>query len=121
MNWISKIFGFFTFDFVPATSVAIIERNETEEYLRLLQDYIAAKGGVCDVARRFERAGFSGKVRSWHGDGARLSINSVEVLQLLGWADLRELSVKSDTPVDRLRERLAELLPVAVNRAFAKN
>ncbi len=120
MNWIKKIFGLFTFDFVPATSVAVIERNETEEYLRLLKDYIDAKGGVREVARRFERAGFTGKVRSWRGEGARLPINSVEVLQLLGWADLRDLSMKSDTPVDRLRERLAELLPVAVNRAFAK-
>jgi uncharacterized protein YidB (DUF937 family) len=120
MNWIKRIFGFFTFDFVPASSVAVIERNETEEFLHLLQDHIAAKGGIRDVARRFERAGFTGKVRSWRGQGARLPINSVEVLQLLGWAELRELSQKADIPVDRLRERLAELLPVAVTRAFAK-
>ncbi len=118
MNWIRRIFGFFTFDFAPASSV-LIERSETEALLHLLQGYITAKGGIHSFARGLERAGFTGKVRSWRGAGAKLPINSVEVLQLIGWKDLRDLSIKADTPVERLRERLAEVLPIAVNRAFA--
>jgi uncharacterized protein YidB (DUF937 family) len=120
MNWINRLFEFFSFAFVPASAVIVtVERNERDKVLGLLQDYIKSEGGIDEVRRRFESAGFIGKVRSWDSDRP-LSINSVEALQLMGWRDLRKMAEKAEMPVDRARELLAELLPIAVKRAFSK-
>ncbi len=120
MSWIDSFFDFFSFKFVStSTVIATAERNERHEVLSLLQDYIKSKGGINELIRRFKSAGFIGKVRSW-GSDRPFPINSVEVLQLIGWKDLREMSEKAEMPIDRLRELLAELLPIAVKRALPK-
>ena len=120
MGWLKRFLDFFSFKFVPAAAVAV-GRDETQEVvLDLLQDHIKSKGGIGEVIKRFEGAGFAGKVRSWVADGPNLPINSVEVLQLIGWEDLRNLSEAAETPVDRLRDLLAEFLPMAFNRARSK-
>ncbi len=118
MSWIDRLFDLFSFKFVPASAViATAERSERHVVLSLLQDYIKSEGGIDELMRRFKNAGFIGKVRSW-GSDRPFPINSVEVLQLIGWKDLREMSEKAEMPIDRLRELLAELLPVAVKRAL---
>ena len=120
MGWIKRFLDFFSFKFVPK-GAATTERDETQEVLLdLLQEYIKSKGGIGEVITCFKRAGFVGKVRSWVAEGPNLPINSVEVLQLIGWKDLRKLSEEAEVPVDRLRDLLAELLPMAVNRALSK-
>ncbi len=118
MNWIKRLFDLFSFTFAPASSV-MVKRNERHEVLNLLQDYFRSKGGIGEAIKWFESAGFTGKVRSWASDGSGLPINSIEALQLIGWRDLRELSGKAGIPVDRLRELLAELLPIAVKKALS--
>ncbi len=120
MSWIDRLFDLFSFKFVPASAViATAERSERHVVLSLLQDYIKSEGGIDELMRRFKNAGFIGKVRSW-GLDRPFPINSVEVLQLIGWKDLREMSEKAEMPIDRLRELLAELLPIAVKRALPK-
>lgn len=116
MNWIKRLFDFFSFKFVAASN-ATTERLENEEVLSILNLYFATMGGVAEAVKRFEANGFRGKVRSWVSSGPNLPINSVEALQLIGWKDLRLMSQKADIPVDRLRELLADLLPVALDRA----
>ncbi len=118
MNWIKRLFDLFSFKFAPAPTVSV-GRNERREVLNLLQDYFRSKGGIGEVIKRFKSAGFIGKVRSWASDGSSLPINSIEALQLIGWKDLREMSERADVPVDRLRDLLAELLPIAVKRALS--
>jgi len=83
----------------------------------LIADYFDKNGGLNNVVKRFEQSGFIGKVRSWVSTGANQPINSVEALQLFGWTSLREMARKSGIEVDRLRDLLAELLPVATDRA----
>lgn len=119
MNWIARLLDLFSFKFAPASTAVVERRSEADQALLLLQDYFKSNGGVAETLKGFERAGFIGKVRSWRGDGAILSINSVEALQLLGWKNLRTMSNKSGIPTDRLRELIAESLPVAVRRACA--
>lgn len=118
MNWIHRFFDFFSFNFAPSETVAL-ERSEKHEVMKLLPGYFDSKGGIGEAIKIFERAGFAGKVRSWASDGASLPINSVEALQLIGWKDLREMSTKADVPVERLRELLAETLPIAVRKALS--
>ncbi|GLI92258.1 YidB family protein [Methylocystis echinoides] len=118
MNWIARLFDLFSFRFAPA-SAAVERRADADQAIRLLQDYIASKGGVAETIKRFEKAGFAGKVRSWRADGANLPINSVEALQLIGWKDLRDMSARSGLSIDRLRDILADQLPGAIRRACA--
>jgi uncharacterized protein YidB (DUF937 family) len=116
MNWIKRLFDFFSFKFVAASN-ATTERLESEEALNLLKDYFESSGGVAGAIKRFEANGFRGKVRSWVSSGPNLPLNSVEALQLIGWKDLRLMALKADIPVERLRELLAEFIPVALDRA----
>lgn len=116
MNWIKRLIEFFPFSFALAAATTAESRG-TQEAFRLLADYFAANGGVGAVLKRFEAAGFAGKVRSWTAPGPSLAINSVEALQLIGWKDLRALSHTSGIPVGRLRDLLAEALPAAVGVA----
>ncbi len=118
MNWMKRLVDLFSFKFAPA-STATVRRDDRRDTLNLLQDYFRSKGGIDEVIKHFERAGFIGKVRSWTSAGSRLPINSIEALQLIGWKDLREMSAKTDIPVDRLRELLAESLPFAVKAALS--
>ncbi len=118
MNWIKRLFDLFSFKFAPASTV-IARRNERHVVLNLLQDYFGSKGGIGEVIKRFKSAGFVGKVRSWASGGSSLPINSIEALQLIGWKDLREMSKKAGIPVDRLRDLLADLLPIAVKKALS--
>ncbi len=118
MNWMKRLLELFSFKFAPA-STSVVGRDERREVLTLLQDYFRSKGGIGEAIKRFESAGFTGKVRSWASGGSSLPINSIEALQLIGWKDLKEMSKKADIPVDRLRDLLAELLPIAVKKALS--
>ena len=70
-------------------------------------------------SRRFEAAGFAGKVRSWTSNGPIRAINSVEALQLIGWKELRHMSEMSGdfdrqitrSPVRRIASRDPQLVP----------
>jgi uncharacterized protein YidB (DUF937 family) len=117
MGWINDLF---CLEFAPKQAVTAERDQAREVALGLLQDYIKSKGGIGEVIKRCERKGFEGRVRSWAADGPSLPINSVEVMQLIGWRDLRKLSERANMPVDRLRDLLAEFLPMAVKRALLK-
>ncbi len=118
MNWIKRLLELFSFKFAPASTV-IAGRDERREVLNLLQDYFKSKDGIGEVIKRFKGAGFIGKVDSWTSEVSSLPINSIEALQLIGWKDLREMSGKAGIPVDRLRDLLAESLPIAVKKALS--
>ena len=91
--------------------------SQEDKVLQLLHDYFESNGGLASVIALFEEGGFFNKVRSWISTGPNQPINSVEALQLFGHADLSELAKKVDLPVDELKELIAKLLPVAVDRS----
>jgi uncharacterized protein YidB (DUF937 family) len=119
MKWIARLLDLFSFRFAPASTAAVEGRNDADQALRLLRDYFESKGGVAATIQRFEKQGFAGKVRSWRSEGEIRPVNSVEILQLIGWKDLRDMSARSGLSTDRLRDILAETLPGAVRRACA--
>jgi uncharacterized protein YidB (DUF937 family) len=116
MNWIRRLFVFLSVKFVPEARAQL---READDVLDLLTAYFEANGGVSAVVRRFEAAGFAGKVRSWVSNGPSRAVNSVEALQLIGWKDLRRMSETSGIPVDKLRDLLADALPVAIRSSFS--
>lgn len=119
MNLIARLFDLFSFKFAPASTAVAERRGESDRVLLLLRDYFESNGGAAATLKRFEKAGFASKVRSWRGEGEIRAINSVEALQLIGWKDLRDMAGKSGLPMDLLRDLVAEALPGAIRRACA--
>lgn len=91
--------------------------SEEDQILKLIHDYFESQGGVSGVVKLFEERGFISKVRSWVSTGPNQPLNSVEALQLLGWPGIMDMAKKADFSVENLRERLAKLLPIAIDRA----
>jgi len=87
------------------------------EVLSLLKDYIDKKGGLENVVKDFENAGLTNKVRSWISTGPNLPTNSVEIEQALGLDKLVELARNAGIPVDKVKDMLAEYLPIAIDKA----
>lgn len=113
-KWIEHAFSLLVFRFAPAEAVAQ-PRLDAQIVAAVFRDYVAQAGGVAQTAARFERLGFNGKVRSWRQAGAvRQSINSVEVLQMIGWKDLRAMAARAEMPVDQLRDLLAVTIPAVI-------
>lgn len=114
MNWIKWLFGTTA---APSTPNQSARSSEAQKVLGLIREYFERNGGLAGVVKRFEQSGFMSKVRSWVSTGPNQPINSIEALQLLGWRSLSEMADKAGVSVDRLRDLLAELLPVAIDRA----
>jgi uncharacterized protein YidB (DUF937 family) len=120
MNWIKRLFQ-------PKAAVATpnqpdethqnVRSSEEDKILELIRDYFESQGGLPRVVKLFEERGFISKVRSWVSTGPNQPLNSVEALQLVGWPGILDMAKKADFSVENLRERLAKLLPVAVDRA----
>ena len=120
MNWIKRLFQ-------PKTAVATpnqpdethqnVKSSDEDKVLELIRDYFESQGGLPRVVKLFEERGFISKVRSWVSTGPNQPLNSVEALQLVGWPGILDMAKKADFSVENLRERLAKLLPVAVDRA----
>jgi uncharacterized protein YidB (DUF937 family) len=120
MNWIKQLLQ-------PKAAVATpnqgdealqnVGPSEEDKVLEFIRDYFESKGGLASVIKAFEQSGFIGKVRSWVSTGPNQPINSVEAVQLFGRPKIEELAKKADVSVEKFKELLAELLPVAVDRS----
>jgi uncharacterized protein YidB (DUF937 family) len=73
-------------------------------------------GGLQGVVSEFEKNGLGTTVRSWVGTGPNQSISPDEVHRALGPDLLRQLSEKSGLSVQDLAQRLAQVLPQAVDK-----
>ena len=119
MNWINWLFK-------PKATVGTPNQPEHDEkaisseedrVVKLIHDYIESQGGLSGIVKLFEERGYISKVRSWVSNGPNQPINSVEALQLVGWPGILDMAKKADFSVENLRERLAKLLPIAIDRA----
>jgi uncharacterized protein YidB (DUF937 family) len=114
MDWIKSLFRAKKPSSAPET---LASAPELQRVYNLIAQYIDSQGGVSEVVKRFERSGFINKVRSWVSTGQNASINSVEVLQLLGLRTLSAMATDAGISVERLRDLLAELLPSVIDKA----
>jgi chromosome partitioning protein len=119
VNWIKKLIDALSTKPGPSMSTPddSIKASEAQRTLDLIKDYFSKSGGLTNVLKRFEDSGFVRKVRSWVSTGPNEPLNSIEALQLIGQKDLDEMAKKSGISVEKLRSLLAELLPIAVDRA----
>jgi uncharacterized protein YidB (DUF937 family) len=73
-------------------------------------------GGLQGVVSQFERNGLGGTVQSWVGTGSNQPISPQDLNKALGPDLLRQLSEKSGLSVQDLTQRLAQVLPEAVDK-----
>jgi len=82
----------------------------------VVTDVIRRNGGVQGVVNQFERNGFGPTVRSWVGTGENLPIEPDHVEQVLGSDLLQQMSAKTGLSVGDLKQKLAEVLPQAIDQ-----
>jgi uncharacterized protein YidB (DUF937 family) len=73
-------------------------------------------GGLQGVVNEFERNGFGPTVQSWVGTGPNQAITPAGVNQVLGADLLQQLSAKTGMSVSELTQKLAQVLPQAVDK-----
>ena len=72
-------------------------------------------GGVQGVVNQFEQNGLGPTVRSWVGTGANAPISPEEVHRAIGPDLLQQLAAKAGMSVPELAQKLAQVLPQAVD------
>ena len=73
-------------------------------------------GGLQGVVGEFEKNGLGATVQSWIGTGPNQAISPDEVHKVLGSDLLQQLSEKSGLSVEDLKQKLAQVLPQAVDK-----
>jgi uncharacterized protein YidB (DUF937 family) len=82
----------------------------------VVSDVLERHGGVQGVVREFEKNGLGATVTSWVGTGPNQPISPDDVQKTLGPDLLRQLSEKSGLSVPELTQKLAHVLPQAVDK-----
>jgi uncharacterized protein YidB (DUF937 family) len=82
----------------------------------VVSDVLERHGGVQGVVSEFEKNGLGATVTSWVGTGPNHPISPDEVQRVLGPDLLRQLSEKSGLSVPDLTQKLAQVLPQAVDK-----
>jgi uncharacterized protein YidB (DUF937 family) len=82
----------------------------------VVTDVIRRNGGVQGVVNQFESQGFGPTVRSWVSTGPNQPIAPEHVEQVFGSDLLQQMSAKTGMSVTELKEKLAEILPQAIDQ-----
>jgi uncharacterized protein YidB (DUF937 family) len=82
----------------------------------VLNSVIEQHGGVQGIVDQFEKHGFGETVRSWVGTGANQPISPDQLHQVLGSSQIQALAAKAGLSVPELTQRLAQLLPQAIDK-----
>jgi uncharacterized protein YidB (DUF937 family) len=82
----------------------------------VVNSVIEKHGGLQGVVSEFEKNGLGATVKSWVGTGPNQPISPDEVHRALGPDLLQQLSAKSGLSVQDLTQKLAQVLPQAVDK-----
>jgi uncharacterized protein YidB (DUF937 family) len=82
----------------------------------LASKFIAEHGGLQGLVSQFEKGGLGSVVQSWVGTGANQPIEAKQVTQVLGSDKLQALAEKFGMSSEDLSEKLAAILPEAVDK-----
>src|SRR5260221_9866199 len=77
---------------------------------------IERHGGLPGVIRQFEKNGFGSTVQSWVSTGPNQPISPDDLHKVLGPDLLQQLAAKSGLSVQDLTQKLAQVLPQAVDK-----
>ena len=81
-----------------------------------LNQILERHGGLQGVVSEFERNGFGPTVQSWVGTGPNQAIAPDGINRVLGSDLLQQLAAKTGLSVQDLTQRLAQVLPDAVDK-----
>jgi uncharacterized protein YidB (DUF937 family) len=81
----------------------------------VVSNIIEQHGGLQGVVNAFEKNGLGATVKSWVGTGPNQPISPDDVHKALGPDLLRQLSEKSGLSMPELTQKLAQILPQAVD------
>lgn len=73
-------------------------------------------GGLAGLIQTFQTKGLGDIVSSWISTGPNLPISPAQLQEALGSQSIRELAGRAGLPLDAVSAKLAEILPVAVDR-----
>jgi uncharacterized protein YidB (DUF937 family) len=73
-------------------------------------------GGLQGVVNEFERNGLGATISSWVGTGPNQPISPGDLRRTLGADLLQRLAAKTGIPIQELTEKLAQVLPQAVDK-----
>lgn len=82
----------------------------------VVNNILEQHGGLQGVVSHFEKNGLGPTIQSWVGTGANQSISPDQLRNVLGPELMQRLSEKSGISVDELSQKLAQVLPQAVDR-----
>ena len=83
---------------------------------QVVSGYIEKNGGLQGVLAQFEKQGLGDKMQSWIGKGANLPISPDQVRSVVGSDLLQQLSTRTGLSVGDLTQKLAQVLPQAVDK-----
>jgi uncharacterized protein YidB (DUF937 family) len=81
-----------------------------------LNQILEKHGGLQGVVSEFERNGFGPTVQSWVGTGPNQAIAPDGINRVLGNDLLQQLAAKTGLSVQDLTQKLAQILPDAVDK-----
>jgi uncharacterized protein YidB (DUF937 family) len=81
-----------------------------------LNQILEKHGGLQGVVSEFERNGFGPTVQSWVAKGPNQAIAPDEINRVLGSDLLQQLAAKTGLSVQDLTQKLAQILPDAVDK-----
>lgn len=73
-------------------------------------------GGLQGVVNEFDRNGLGATISSWVGTGPNQPISPADLRRTLGPDLLRQLAAKTGISLQELTEKLAQVLPQAVDK-----
>jgi uncharacterized protein YidB (DUF937 family) len=80
-----------------------------------VQGYIEKQGGLGAVVQKFQDQGLGGIVQSWVGTGSNLPVSAEQLQQVLGSDLVEQLAGKLGMGAPDLLQKLAQVLPKAVD------
>lgn len=81
----------------------------------VVNSIVERHGGLQGVISQFEQNGLGATARSWIGTGPNQPISAEQLNQALGPDLLRQLSEKTGMPAQDLAQKLAQVLPQAID------
>ncbi len=84
--------------------------------VNVVNGLIEKHGGVQGIVKEFETKGLGETVKSWVSTGPNQPISPDQVHSVLGSDLLNQLAAKSGLSIDELKQKLAHVLPTAIDK-----
>jgi uncharacterized protein YidB (DUF937 family) len=85
------------------------------EMISVVNGLIAKHGGVQGVIGQLQSSGLGATVNSWISEGSNAPVSAGQMHAAFGEQTLNELAAKAGIPPQELAEKLAQVLPHAVD------